>query len=163
MISLEKLKEYKNDEVVYRFTKMFDIPIEESNIVFEELKKWLWVCANAKKDRAKNKENVPERIVIDNSLLVIDEMWHNFICFTKDYSDFCNNILGTFIHHFPTPKSFNDQLKEKIIQDPTYQRKRREIQYEYIYDLLGAETLELWYEKFADKYTAKYMFEKRLK
>ena len=56
MISLEKLKEYKNDEVVYRFTKMFDIPIEESNIVFEELKKWLWVCANAKKDRAKNKK-----------------------------------------------------------------------------------------------------------
>lgn len=163
MVSLDKIKEYKNEEVVYRFTKMINIPKEEAEIIFEELKKWLWLCAKAKKDRANNSEKVPKRIVIDDSLIIIDEMWHNFICYTKDYSDFCNDILGTFIHHFPTPKLFNDNLKVKIERDPKYQRDRRKKQYNYIFDLLGSDTLELWYDKFADKYTPEFILENRLK
>ena len=32
---------------------------------------------------------------------MIDRGWHEFILFTKSYTDFCYDILGTFIHHEP--------------------------------------------------------------
>lgn len=33
---------------------------------------------------------------------MLDEMWHTFILFTKDYGDFCHEMFGHFIHHLPT-------------------------------------------------------------
>lgn len=31
----------------------------------------------------------------------IDEVWHAFILFTREYSDFCNHTCGQMIHHTP--------------------------------------------------------------
>lgn len=31
----------------------------------------------------------------------IDEAWHTFIMFTRDYADFCRRVAGRFIHHQP--------------------------------------------------------------
>lgn len=31
----------------------------------------------------------------------VDEVWHQFILFTKEYTTFCQNILGRFLHHVP--------------------------------------------------------------
>ena len=31
----------------------------------------------------------------------IDEVWHNFILFTHEYSEFCLSTVGQFIHHIP--------------------------------------------------------------
>ena len=31
----------------------------------------------------------------------IDELWHTFIIFTRQYIDFCNSIAGGYIHHAP--------------------------------------------------------------
>lgn len=31
----------------------------------------------------------------------VDELWHTFIMFTKNYASFCNKIAGYFIHHTP--------------------------------------------------------------
>lgn len=163
MVSLTELQEYKNQEIVFRFTKLFDIEDVEAELIFEETKKWLWLCAKARIDRKENNKNVPEKIAIDDSLVIIDEMWHNFILFTKDYNEFCENSFGFFIHHFPTPKVFNDNLKEQIKKDIAFQRKRRQIQYEYIYDLLGADTLKLWYDTFAEKYTPQKLLKLRMK
>lgn len=33
---------------------------------------------------------------------VIDDLWHTFICFTKKYHSFCEQIAGRYIHHEPT-------------------------------------------------------------
>lgn len=32
---------------------------------------------------------------------LIDELWHTFIIFTKDYENFCHQVAGRFIHHVP--------------------------------------------------------------
>lgn len=34
--------------------------------------------------------------------LRVDEAWHQFILFTKQYSDFCQRFFGRFIHHSPS-------------------------------------------------------------
>jgi len=31
----------------------------------------------------------------------IDEVWHAFILFTREYADFCQAVFGEFIHHVP--------------------------------------------------------------
>lgn len=38
----------------------------------------------------------------------IDQMWHAFILFTKDYADFCSKV-GGFIHHRPLPQTSEAQ------------------------------------------------------
>ncbi len=32
---------------------------------------------------------------------VVDELWHEFILFTRDYARFCDKALGRFLHHVP--------------------------------------------------------------
>jgi hypothetical protein len=32
----------------------------------------------------------------------VDELWHTFITFTRDYARFCDEVGGRFIHHVPT-------------------------------------------------------------
>ena len=31
----------------------------------------------------------------------VDEIWHNFILFTREYAEFCNRVCGHMIHHRP--------------------------------------------------------------
>ena len=39
----------------------------------------------------------------------VDEVWHQFILFTTQYHEFCNGMLGEYLHHLPrtsfTPSS----------------------------------------------------------
>ena len=32
---------------------------------------------------------------------VVDELWHEFILFTKQYDEFCRHAFGQFLHHTP--------------------------------------------------------------
>lgn len=32
---------------------------------------------------------------------VVDEVWHTFILFTRDYMAFCDEVFGTYLHHQP--------------------------------------------------------------
>ena len=35
----------------------------------------------------------------------VDELWHMFILFTKDYREFCQNYIGQFLDHVPLEES----------------------------------------------------------
>ena len=98
------------------------------------------------------------RLVIDNFLIFIDEMWHNFILFTKLYHEYCFSKFGFFIHHNPTPKRIKDAMNAEFESSNSISKilEIRKEQYSYIYDKLGADTLELWYGTMSDQYTHKY-------
>lgn len=150
--SLEEALAYNNDEVIERFTANFNIPQKESDQIFVETKKWVWLLAQANQDRRMGL-HVP-RLVIDNYLIFIDEMWHNFILFTKDYQEYCREKFGFFVHHNPTPQKIKAAMREELDSAGGLVKTlevRRE-QYSYIYDRLGPETLNLWYEKLCDQY-----------
>lgn len=40
--------------------------------------------------------------------LHVDNMWHAWILFTMDYTEFCNKV-GSYIHHRPIPKGNPEQ------------------------------------------------------
>lgn len=46
------------------------------------------------------------------SSYIVDEAWHTFILFTKDYHKFCKKVFGSYFHH--TPSISNGGYKSDI-------------------------------------------------
>lgn len=129
---LDEVRAYTNRQVITRFLQIYPIEREEAKALFDDIKMFLWACAQT-----------------DTSLApttIIDKMWHNFILFTPAYAQFCNRYFGYFIHHHPADKELRAVRKAN---DPAAFRAefianfRR--QCEILYDLLGEETVTRWY------------------
>jgi len=155
MKTLVELEEFKNDDIVHRFLETWDIPMADAEELFEDMKKWLWLCAYAEENRGK------VFMGFGQSTKLIDEMWHTFILFTKEYHDFCLRYFGKYIHHEPTPKRVYDQTLARYERNPDMvMEENREVftkQYELVYDVLGEEILVKWYDTYHKKYTDEYM------
>lgn len=136
--------DYTNEDILNRFSRSFTIEEEEVVDIFNETKKFLGICT------------LPG-VFIPDDLLIIDEMWHNFILFTKEYSRFCEQYFGCFLHHLPASK------KEKIISDRLQQedpelakgrfKQKMEVLMGIVYDAYGEATLLKWFSVYPQKYT----------
>jgi hypothetical protein len=151
---LEKAVAFNDTDVVGRFLDIFVVSRADANDIFLETKRWIWLCAAAHCDRKKGK-TVP-RLIIDRPIGYIDEMWHNFILFTKRYHSFCDSHFGFYVHHNPTPKRRKDQMKHALMNESGAIESVLEVrkkQYSYIYDKLGPKTLTRWYFTLSEKYS----------
>lgn len=72
------------DEVTRRY---LHLSAEDVNLAFEQLRLYFSICL-AKKPVS---VAMPSRIV--------DTCWHVFICDTREYREFCDKVLGDFLHH----------------------------------------------------------------
>ena len=145
-VALDEVLAYKNKQVIKRFLKLYDVPQREAKELFRETKKFLWASS-----QTSHPLEPP---------LIIDEMWHNFILFTRPYTDFCQQHFGYFIHHQPADKAGQ---KEK---DPVGFRQRSRSNFEarcgILFELLGEETVVKWYLEYPLVYDASF-FRKRFK
>lgn len=102
--SLENVLSYKNDGVVCRIAHEMKFSIEKASQLFEDVKRFLWAASQA------SSNTIPSPL--------IDEGWHAFILFTRDYADFCQKYFGEYLHHLPhTPgqgQVGNDVTKPSI-------------------------------------------------
>lgn len=159
VVTLEEVMKYENIDVIDRFMQSWDIPFETSQDIFNEMKKWLWLCASHLTDPTARKK-VPN-LAITQSMALLDEMWHAFILFTKPYAEFCDKHFGFFIHHGPTTNSQKEEVKEKIKNSAErfFDQIEKDLtsQYEYIYDQLGEDTLQKWYSDWTDLYTTEHL------
>jgi hypothetical protein len=76
------------DAAVDRYAAEHDLPIEVAREHERELKRYLALCALE-----------PE--VSYGMKGPVDDLWHTFITFTRDYAGFCDEVAGHFIHHVP--------------------------------------------------------------
>ena len=150
--TLEKLLLYQNEEMVYRFSYKNDMPICESQEIFMETKRFLWLIKIMSSEKKTSSINgftpVPK---------VIDEMWHNMILFTKEYSFLCKKYLGCYIHH--TPATIENRLKMKESSNGLCKKEieiKLEAIYSEIYDLIGFEYFDKWYNNFDVKYKDRF-------
>ena len=84
---IDEIMGYQHDSLIERYLKDHGGTKEDAANCFEALKQFLVVCS-----------------MTPGSKLVsepIDQMWHTFLLFTKDYKAFCEEYLGRFIHHTP--------------------------------------------------------------
>lgn len=155
MCNLLEALDYEEEHIVIEgFMERYNVTKEEAQDIFTETKKWLWLAA-------KTMDSDKPNLFIDKPLVIIDEMWHNFILHTKYYYDYCMTKFNRLIHHFPTPHSERLKLEEDFKKNPQtikalYEHAVKR-QYGLIYDHLGSETLLKWYETIGKKYTTEYI------
>ncbi len=160
---LNVLLKYENDDVVYKFIENYDVSYQEAKLIFNEMLKWLWLCGESNYKMSNGLE--VQKLTIDNSLLILDEMWHTFILFTRSYTKFCYSHFNAYLHHGPT--TYTEKLKsnaERATDPKKYIDNRKDKfrkQYSHIYDKLGEETLKTWYDYFENKYTLEFIKEIR--
>lgn len=156
---LAEVLAYKNEHVVHKFRERFDLPLAETRELFQETKKWLWLAARSSEHAAAGAPTRP--LAIDKSLLLLDEMWHVFILFTREYSAFCQRYFGHYIHHAPTTRQEQIHLRRLAAKDPQRawrdQAELMRAQYEFVYDQLGEATVRRWYSRYALKHTPEFV------
>ncbi|OJH33822.1 hypothetical protein BON30_46750 [Cystobacter ferrugineus] len=154
--SLEEVLRYRNDAVVHRFIKTWELSFEEAQELFRETLKWLWLSAYSITHQTEVRQ-----LAISQSLLLLDEMWHTFILFTRDYHEFCDRYFGLYIHHRPTVKEEEAARLADYERDPAQyvaqQKALFRAQYALIYDVLGEETLNKWYSTYLEQYSDLFM------
>ena len=138
--SVEEVLVYQNQNLYKRYRKDYPQNHLSAEHALRELIKYLWLGQKHDED----KQNRPEdeslnfMCAMHPEMKEMDDMWHTFLLFTLDYSAFCTNYFGVFIHHVPT--SDEAHLPEDYETDLTRYLS-------YAYDHLGEETLSLWFKE----------------
>ena len=143
---LSEVLEYQNESVVGRFTTLYNISLEQATDVFEETKKWLWLASH------------PESpgLTMSDAIFIIDEMWHNFILFTIDYTDFCQDHFGSYFHHGLGVHQFKKQL-EASSRPKEEQMQHFRKQCMFISTHLGSSTLLKWFVEYPKQYNENFI------
>lgn len=89
--NLNALKAWLEPEVVNRIKEKLRLSNEDANQLFEDLKLFLFIASS--NDGVAYKKYRPS--------IAIDDAWHEFLLFTKNYRDFCIKVLGVFVDHTP--------------------------------------------------------------
>ena len=130
-VSLKKVLEYKNPSVIKRYRKEYKCSNEFANVMFENMLKFFWLSALG------NSLKKPYGHIF-SKLTPLDDMWHTFILFTRDYTDFGNKYFGYYMHHKPT---MDKELKSRTkVQDLFF------LCFGGAYDYLGEDTINSWYD-----------------
>jgi hypothetical protein len=148
MVDLAGVLAYENKDVIDRYVVDNDADPEEAAVLFEDVKRWLWLCAEAKRETALGLDGVPEPTIFDEQL-ELDELWHTFILFTPAYVEFCFRFFGSYLHHAPTPerekRDFETASPRQQHQARRTKAERKRVMAGYVFDKLGEEVARRWY------------------
>lgn len=151
-VQLQNMLAYKNENVISRFTGMFAISEDEAEDIFRETIKFLYIV------------RLPKIYIMDD-LVILDEMWHNFILFTKEYHRFCTEHFGKYLHHLPASKKEKEEANARAVADPegtmaAYKDTMRRVM-SVTYDHLGSETVVKWFQQYPEQYSRTKILELR--
>lgn len=146
-VALETVLAYQNQDIIDRYVVDYDATAEDAALLFEDVKRWLWMCAEAKRETAEGLD-VPTPTIFDEQE-ALDDMWHTFILFTPAYVDFCFGNFGTYLHHEPTPervkREYADASEETKAAGIRERAGLRRQVAGYAFDKLGADVARRWY------------------
>lgn len=141
---LQRILAYTNENVISRFTDQFAVNETEAEDIFTETKKFLFLLQQP-------------GIFIPDELLMLDEMWHNFILFTKDYDAFCQHFFGKYLHHLPASRQEKAANKKLETENPAQLQQAFEQKLSYlvsqVFDYLGADTVVKWFQVYPIQYS----------
>lgn len=135
---LTDLMLYKNENVLTRYRQTYPHSKMHADEAFIELMKFIWLCCLHKYETALNPARTALQFtcVIHEEMKEIDDMWHTFLLFTRDYHEFCKSKLGGhFFHH--------DPIVSSLVSDNYAIELERYL--EYIHEKLGVKTVIKWF------------------
>mgnify|MGYP001615951246 CR=1 FL=1 len=80
---------YEHPELVERLKKKLGLSESAALELFDDMKKFLYLVGTAHQKLAPTK--------------MIDDGWHEFLMYTRDYASFCIQFFGILLHHTPNP------------------------------------------------------------
>lgn len=142
---LRRMLAYRNEDVISRFTDQFAVSEAEAEDVFTETIKFLYLS------------QLPT-VFIPDDLLILDEMWHNFILFTPAYHAFCDaHFGGSYFHHVPATKA---EKRQRQLDRAADAEQARQVYLAKLSDLLGATydhlgeaTVLKWFQHYPEQYS----------
>jgi hypothetical protein len=139
---LYELLAYQNPRIINRYQKDYPSNTLLADDAFTELLKFLWLCQKHRQDIKSNPNDASLQFscTIHAEMKEIDDMWHTFLLFTRDYSNFCNHYFGHFLHHDPISNDSTPSIEQFENELTNY--------LSYAYDHLGEETIRLWFSEF---------------
>lgn len=137
---LTTLLNYKHDKVISSYIRTYQVDIDKASQLFEDMLKYLWISRKHTLDRQESpqQEDFHFQFVMHEEMRDIDNMWHNFILYTQDYTQFCTYFFGEYLHHVP-------DVAETMIQTENEFSTDLEKYLTYVYDHLGEETVRNWF------------------
>ena len=141
--TLDEVLKYTNIHVIRRYEHDFHDNKLSSKDAFREMLKFLWCAEKLRRDKQADPANtdLDFTFFLHHEMREIDDMWHTFILFTKDYMEFGMRYFGHYVHHAPT----TDEEKSEMKLDKENMTEQDKKQLSYIYDNLGKKTLEVWF------------------
>jgi hypothetical protein len=85
--SSENLVFLENDTIVSKIMKQMNVDETRAKSLFQDVQRFLWMSSKT------DDPSIPSP--------TIDDAWHEFILFTREYAEFCKKNCGRFIHHEP--------------------------------------------------------------
>jgi hypothetical protein len=155
---LERVLAYRNAEVVARFLEMYPIGEEESEELFVDTLRWLYL-------KTFRQENDELFLVLPSEMFLLDEMWHCFVLDTPGYATFCLEHFGHFVHHQPETAASRSSRRALATTDPEGYIEERTRRLEglsvVIVRNLGESVRHRWLEELPAKYPPQRMLRLR--
>jgi hypothetical protein len=89
--TIAEIMNYHMPQVIARCQKDHNYTDEDMIILEQELKRYLALSIATKRGDLGTGMYSSD----------VDNLWHSFILFTKEYAGFCDKYIGFFIHHMP--------------------------------------------------------------
>lgn len=141
---LSKILEFSDEDMLSRFTDMFDVTEEEAEDILKETLKFLYIS------------QIPG-VFIPDDLLILDEMWHNMILFTPQYHEFSQQHFQKYFHHLPATKKEKEQRKIALDENPVKARQdyleKLQALISITFDYFGEGTVRKWFQEYPVKYS----------
>lgn len=102
---IEEIMGYQMPDVIKRCKKDFNYTDEDMCIIEKEFKRFM-VMSVLLEDKG-----------IGMYSKDIDNLWHSFILFTKEYATFCDRFNGKFIHHVPETEEKTPDKRAEARED----------------------------------------------
>jgi hypothetical protein len=155
---LAKVLAYRNRNLVDRFHAHYDVTRPEAELVFADMKRYLWMSAQLKGETAVVSDVPPVRIV--------DEMWHTFLEFTIDYRVWTEAMFGRFLEHVPTPEheiraTIRREQRLSVEARNRNTKERLEAIVARVYEFFGARVCKRWYVTYPRRYPAEFFEHRR--
>jgi len=143
--TLEQALAYQNDQIPLRFMDDWDVSLDEARLLFDDVKRWLWLNSQ-----------VDWELTFVGPLGIIDEMFHLFILFTDEYSKYCKDVYGDYVHHIPITNADRLKMAADVERDPEGMRTQeladRERMRRLIVEKLGVDALIRWWVDYPANY-----------
>jgi hypothetical protein len=137
---LTELLKYRHEPVIKAYVRDRGGDEEKARDLFTSMLKFLWISEKHISDKKRNPSDTSLDFifVMHEEMRDIDNMWHNFILYTRDYTAFCEKYFGKFLHHQP-------DIADQMVQTEGEFSEHMEKYLTYVYDNLGEGTVRHWF------------------